>query len=100
MSAREFTKGVPEATAATRPIPPFTEEHGELRESIRRFVAAELRPHANEWEEAEWFPEVRKGLGRKALQDIGAEMQKARKRAPKKPSQPSALKKTVDAVIK
>ena len=33
MSAREFTKGVP-AAAPTRPIPPFTEEHGELRESI------------------------------------------------------------------
>ena len=35
-----------------------------------------------------------------ALQDIGAEMQQSRKKAPKKPSQPSALKKTVDAVLK
>ena len=26
--------------------PPFTDEHEELRDSIRRFVAAELRPHA------------------------------------------------------
>jgi acyl-CoA dehydrogenase len=48
-------------TAATRgsarkPIPPFTEEHEELRESVRRFVANELRPHAREWEEARWFP--------------------------------------------
>ena len=51
-------------------------------------------------EEAEdWFPEVRKGLGRKQLQEIGAEMVKARKKAPRKPSQPSALKKTIDAVI-
>ena len=50
-------------------------------------------------EEDDWFPEVRKGLGRKALQEIGAEMVKARKSAPKKPSQPSALKKTVDALI-
>ncbi len=56
MSAREFTKGVPSA-APQRPIPPFTEEHGELRESIRRFVAKELRPHAMEWEDAEWFPD-------------------------------------------
>lgn len=55
MSAREFTKGVPEA-APSRPLPPFTEEHGELRESIRRFVANELRPHAAEWEDARWFP--------------------------------------------
>ena len=36
--------------------PPFTEEHGDLRESIRRYVETELRPHATEWEEARWFP--------------------------------------------
>ena len=35
---------------------PFTPEHEELRESIRRFVANELRPHAREWEDARWFP--------------------------------------------
>jgi acyl-CoA dehydrogenase len=35
---------------------PFNAEHEELRESIRRFVANELRPHAREWEEARWFP--------------------------------------------
>ena len=34
----------------------FTSEHEELRESLRRFVANELRPHAMEWEEARWFP--------------------------------------------
>ena len=39
-----------------RPIPPFTEEHEELRESVRRFVAKELRPHSQEWEDARWFP--------------------------------------------
>jgi acyl-CoA dehydrogenase len=39
-----------------RPIPPFTDEHEQLRESIRRFVANELRPHATEWEDARWFP--------------------------------------------
>jgi alkylation response protein AidB-like acyl-CoA dehydrogenase len=53
---REFAKGVPSA-APPRPIPPFTDEHSELRESIRRFVAAELRPHATEWEDARWFPD-------------------------------------------
>src|SRR3954469_22024921 len=36
--------------------PPFTDEHETLRESVRRFVANELRPHASEWEEARWFP--------------------------------------------
>jgi acyl-CoA dehydrogenase len=48
-------KGLP-AAAPRRPIPPFTDEHEQLREAIRRFVATELRPHVAEWEEAEWFP--------------------------------------------
>jgi acyl-CoA dehydrogenase len=39
------------------PDPPFTDEHEQLRESIRRFVKAELRPHATEWERARWFPD-------------------------------------------
>jgi iron-sulfur cluster repair protein YtfE (RIC family) len=57
-----------------------------------------VRHHMDE-EEQEWFPKVREGLGRKALQDLGAAMIETRKKAPRKPSQPSALKKTVDAVI-
>jgi len=36
---------------------PFTAEHDELRDSIRRWVAGELRPHATEWEDARWFPD-------------------------------------------
>jgi len=40
-----------------------------------------------------------RALGRKQLQEIGEELAAARKKAPKKPSQPSALKKTVDAVL-
>jgi hemerythrin superfamily protein len=55
--------------------------------------------HMDEEEEA-WFPKVREGLGRKVLQDLGAEMLEAKKKAPRRPTQPSALKKTVDAVIK
>lgn len=35
---------------------PFSPEHEELRESIRRFVSTELRPHVREWEDARWFP--------------------------------------------
>jgi acyl-CoA dehydrogenase len=35
----------------------FSDEHDALRESIRRFVLAELRPHASEWERARWFPD-------------------------------------------
>jgi alkylation response protein AidB-like acyl-CoA dehydrogenase len=48
-------KGLPSA-AARQPIPPFSDEHEQLRDSIRRFVATELRPHVGEWEDAEWFP--------------------------------------------
>ena len=38
------------------PPPPFTEEHEELRQSIRGFLERELAPHAQEWEERRWFP--------------------------------------------
>jgi len=37
--------------------PPFTEEHEELRASVRGFLERELTPHAQEWEEARWFPD-------------------------------------------
>jgi acyl-CoA dehydrogenase len=43
-------------TAGRRPIPPFTEEHEQFRAAVRRFVEAELRPHAQAWEDACWFP--------------------------------------------
>jgi hemerythrin superfamily protein len=75
-----------------------------MKASDERFTAKttvliENVTHHIDEEEDEWFPKVRQGLGRKALQDIGQEMQAARKKAPRRPSQPSALKKTVDAVI-
>jgi acyl-CoA dehydrogenase len=50
-------KGIPEPVSARRTLPPFGEEHEELRASLRRFVANELRPHAREWEDARWFPD-------------------------------------------
>src|SRR5437870_12893946 len=34
----------------------FTDEHEQLRDSIRRFVIKELQPHAEEWEETT-FPD-------------------------------------------
>src|SRR3954463_7435334 len=43
-------------SAPSRLQPPFTEEHEQLREAIRRFVETELAPHAREWEDAKWFP--------------------------------------------
>ena len=57
-----------------------------------------VRHHIQE-EEDEWFPKVREALGRNQLQEIGEAMLEARKKAPRRPEQPSALKKTVDAVI-
>ena len=70
------------------------------RFAAKTTVLIENVRHHIEEEEQEWFPKVREALGRKALQDLGADLEEARKKAPRKPSQPSALKKTVDAVLK
>ena len=69
------------------------------RFTAKTTVLIENVRHHIEEEEDEWFPEVREGLGRKQLQDIGAKMLQAKSMAPRRPSQPSALKKTIDAVI-
>jgi acyl-CoA dehydrogenase len=37
--------------------PPFTEAHERFRSEAREFVLGELRPCADEWEEARWFPD-------------------------------------------
>jgi hemerythrin superfamily protein len=62
-------------------------------------VLIENVTHHIEEEEKDWFPKVRAGLGRKQLQDLGAKLEQARTNAPRKPAHPSALKKTIDAVI-
>ncbi len=62
-------------------------------------VLIENVEHHIEEEEEQWFPKVREGIGRKDLQEIGERMLELRQTAPTKPSQPSALKKAVDAVI-
>src|SRR5215510_464948 len=43
----------------------FTPEHEELRRSLQKFIAAEINPHVDEWEEAGIFPahELFKKLG-------------------------------------
>ena len=69
------------------------------RFTAKTTVLIENVRHHIEEEEDEWFPKVREALGRKVLQEIGAEMAEAKKKAPKSPAQPSALKKTIDAVI-
>jgi acyl-CoA dehydrogenase len=38
------------------PLPPFDEEHEELRETVSRFVTKEIAPNVDEWEAAREFP--------------------------------------------
>jgi acyl-CoA dehydrogenase len=38
--------------------PPFTDEHEQLRASVRGFIERELAPHAAAWEDARWFPDA------------------------------------------
>jgi hemerythrin superfamily protein len=61
-------------------------------------VLIESVSHHIEEEEQDWFPRVRAKLGRKQLQEIGAQIEQARKKAPTSPAQPGALKKAVHAV--
>jgi hemerythrin superfamily protein len=62
-------------------------------------VLIENVTHHMEEEEQEWFPKVREGLSRTQLRELGDELDAAKKRAPRRPEQPSALKKSLDAVI-
>jgi hemerythrin-like domain-containing protein len=69
------------------------------RFTAKTTVLIENVRHHIEEEESEWFPQVREALSRTVLREIGAAMVEAREKAPRRPSQPSALKKTIDAVI-
>jgi hemerythrin-like domain-containing protein len=62
-------------------------------------VLIENVTHHMDEEEQDWFPQVRAGLSRKQLQELGARMIELKKTAPTSPVQPSALKKAIDAVI-
>ena len=72
---------------------------GAERFDAKAAVLIENVTHHIEEEEDEWFPQVRAGLSRKQLQEIGARLDEARAKAPRSPAQPSAMKKTIDAVI-
>ena len=63
-------------------------------------VLIESVTHHIQEEEQDWFPKVREALGRKQLQELGARMAELRSKAPRKPAQPSALKKAIDAMIR
>ncbi len=64
-----------------------------------RVLIETVTQHIKE-EEQDWFPKVRAGLDRKQLQKLGAKIEQAREQAPRSPAQPSAVKKTLDAVIR
>jgi hemerythrin-like domain-containing protein len=63
-------------------------------------VLMELVSHHIDEEEQNWFPQVRAGVGRKQLSELGVRMLEMKKKAPRSPAQPSAMKKTLDAVIR
>ena len=79
-------------------------ELSEMEPDAERFdakttVLIESVTHHIDEEEQDWFPKVREALSRKQLQEIGARMLELKEKAPKRPSEPGALKKTVDAVL-
>ena len=51
----------------------FTEEHEEIRRTLKRFIDTEINPYVDEWEEAGIFPahEVFKKLGDLPVELIG-----------------------------
>ncbi len=63
-------------------------------------VLIETVTHHIDEEEQDWFPKVRDGLGRKQLSELGEQLIRAKQKAPHSPAQPSALKKTIDAIIR
>jgi acyl-CoA dehydrogenase len=67
-------------TGVRAPLPPFTDEHGQLRETVGRFVREEIVPNLEEWEDERWFPNelfLRAGelgfLGLKYPEDLGGQ---------------------------
>ncbi|MEX5713794.1 hemerythrin domain-containing protein [Parafrankia sp. FMc6] len=76
-------------------LPPDAE-----RFSAKTTVLIENVTRHIEEEEEGWFPKVREKLGRKQLSEIGERLLEAKEKAPHSPAQPSAIKKTIDAVIK
>ena len=74
-------------------------DRSDERFEAKATVLIENVTHHIDEEEQEWFPKVREGLSRTQLREIGEELAAARSKAPRRPEQPSALKKTIDAVI-
>ncbi len=58
--------------------------HDERYDAKVTVLTENVRHHVEE-EEQEWFPEVRKALGRKRLQEIGDRLDEAKRTAPRDP---------------
>jgi hemerythrin superfamily protein len=71
------------------------DEHFDAKTTV---LIESVEHHIGEEEES-WFPKVREALGRKQLQDLGAEMLELKAKAPRKPTQVRALKKALDALV-
>jgi len=82
------------SSAANTEAPPAAEHF-----DVKATVLIKSISHHIEEERAGLVPKVRAALGRKQLQEIGAKLEQARRRAPRTPAEPSALKKTIDAVV-
>lgn len=76
-------------------LPPDAE-----RFSAKTSVLVENVTRHIEEEEEGWFPKVREKLGRKQLSEIGERLLEAKEKAPHSPAQPSAIKKSIDAVLR
>ena len=72
---------------------------GDERFEAKTTVLIENVRHHMDEEEQDWFPKVREGLSRTQLRDLGTQLLAAKKKAPRSPAQPTALKKAVDAVV-
>jgi hemerythrin superfamily protein len=75
----------------------LTPEHE--RFTAKTTVLIENVTHHIEEEEQVWFPKVREALGRKQLTEPGEQIQDLRPTAPRRPAEPSTLKKAADALL-
>ncbi|MFE9202271.1 hemerythrin domain-containing protein [Micromonospora sp. NPDC007230] len=76
----------------------FSMDAEDERYTAKTTVLIENVLHHVQEEEEKWFPKVRAALGRNQLQEIGARMIELRPKAPKTPTAPKALKKSLDTV--
>jgi hemerythrin-like domain-containing protein len=70
------------------------DEHFEAKVTV---LIENVTHHIDE-EVNDWFPKVREGLGRKQLQEMGARMVELEPKAPRKPTEPKALKNALLAM--